>query len=414
MNTDRNRNDGERDSYDDDMFSDAMAAYREVESGTDANTETPPLPAPKTGESSDDDADDQHEAEDLGSEGETDAERDARVAAARDDKGRFAPKKPGGDDKSRLNGAAAKDGQNAPAAPVGPPSSWGVKAKAAWETLPADVKAEIGKREGEMQQGLAALRDFKDLSGYAEQARRAGMTVKQGLDHYVALDNLLRTDIHGGMATLAQNLGYKTREQMGQLFAGLAEKYGGGGGGNPQPGQQNGGGNSEDDILRQILSPVLKPLMDEVAQLRQSSTSRIEADRNAQVQTFATEIQKFAADPANVYFANVESDIARLFAAGMVPNSGNPAADLKTAYDMAVRMHPEIQETLIERRAAEKLAAQRQTEESKAAKARNASRSLGGSRMPGVTLQREAQSAKSGYDDDLAEDVRKAYYSHAS
>lgn len=278
-----------------------------------------------------------------------------------------------------------------------PPPSWSVAAKAAWEKLPAEVRADIVKREGEVQQGLAGLRDYKDLKPYAELASQAGTTIKGALDHYLGVDRLLQRDLAGGLAQVAESYG-ATPQQIGQIFSQLAAKYG--------ASQQ-----SEADPLADILNPLLTPITQQINDLRQQVSQRTVADRNASQAALADAIAQFAADPKNTFFSNVESDMARLFDTGMVQRSGNHAADLRTAYDMAVRLNPETSKALIERQLAEQAQAQRQREQAAAAKARDASRSLGGSRIPG-TVVNAVQNGDASKDDIWA-DVTQAMRAHS-
>lgn len=399
------RND-DQEFIEDDADADVLAAIRELENGG---------AAPK-------DDNDEPDAGDLDT---SDTEPDGQGGRQpRDPGGRFAPKGKEQDGQPPVNGqrqpAATKDGtdgQQPPAAPADttgatPPASWSPRAKAAWANLPQEVRAEIGKREGEVAQGLRALADYKDLKPYADRARSAGVTLKAAFDQYAAIDRLCMNDLPAGLVEIARGFG-RNPQQMGQLFADLAAKFGTqvtAGNPNPAPaGQQPA---SEDAVLQQILAPVLKPLMDKLGVLENTHSQRAEADRNAQVQSLASEINRFSADPKNIYYANVEADMQRLFERGMVPLTGNHAKDLQAAYDLACRLHPEINTLLIEQQVTERQNAARAKEQDKAAKARAASRSLGGSKVPG-TLYTEPKGNSSGPVDDIEADVRAAYRAHA-
>lgn len=424
MNTRRADEAGDGPFIIDDVFEDAMAAYRELEAGGSSpsgGNQPEQSQAQRQGEqpSENDGADEQPP------EGETAEQHTAREN--RDNKGRFTRKATDGADKGADAAQAGKDGQQAAqraddaskpagqqdgtqaAAAAAPPPSWGVKAKAAWDSLPEAVRAEIGKRDGEVQQGLRALQDYNGLEPYAQTLKGMGGSVKQAMDHYTAVDRLLNQDLAGGLGIVAESYN-KDRAALGRMFADIARRYGAAVPNDPQPASAQ---LDESDPLAAALKPFLQPLLTQINDLKSQHSQRGEADRNAQVQTLATEIQRFAADPKNVYFANVEGQISKLFASGMVPNSGNPRQDLQTAYEMAIRLNPEIQETLIEKRAAERLAAERQKEQEKAAKARQASRSVGGSRMPGLMYQKQQQEHADGHD-DVEADVIAAYRAHAS
>jgi len=340
----------------------------------------------------------------LSTEPSDDGPKDTR--GERDAFGRFTPRaKVDGEQPAAIDAAAdpAAPPPVAPEASVAPPPSWGVAAKTAWANLPPEVRAEIGKREVEVSNGLKALTDYKDLAPYAEMARSKGTSIKGALDHYLGFDQELQRDLTGGIAQVAESYGASPAE-LARMFGELAARYGGG---QPQAAQQG----DDDSALRELLTPYLKPLLDEVAQLRQGHQQRADADRNAQATTLKSAVDSFAADPKNVYYANVEADIARLFQGRVVPLTGNPVADLQAAYDMAVYMNPQTRRALIEQQAAADQDRRRQADTDKAAKARAASRSLGGSRISGATIT-EAPRA-SGHD-DIEADVRAAFRAHSS
>lgn len=407
---------GRRDNDDDefivdDLDADVAAAYRQLSEagGDDAAADRQSVTRQET-------TTDDNDEPDVGDD-DTGEDTTARQREGRDDKGRFKPKgkaQDGRDDAGQQSAddTAAKAADEQPGSVDAPPTSWGVKAKTAWANLPVEVRTEIGKREREMGEGLSALRDYKDLKPYADTLRQMGGSVKQAMDHYTGVDRLLNRDLAGGLGIVAESYN-KDRAAIGRMFADLAQRYGASVTPNPQPANGQQAQSGSDDPVAAALAPFLQPLLQEINDLKSQTTGRVEADRNAQVQSLASAIQSFAADPKNVYFANVEGDIANLFARGMVPNSGNPAKDLQTAYDMAIRLNPDISAALIEKQASDRLAAERQKEREKAGKARQASRSVGGSKMPGTIYSKEG-AARSNSHDDVEADVLAAYRAHAS
>lgn len=410
--------------YETDLHEAALSAYREVASRPD---EAPQEDAAPPAQASEETAESQAPATD---------EKPKAPSEGRDEMGRFVAKAAKPEDAAKepdpaaaAAEAAKPEGAEAAAtetpAPIAPPPSWSVKAKTAWDKVPPEVQAEIAKRETEMGQGLAALRDFKDLKPYAEFALQNRTTIKDTLDDFLALNNLMRQDLSGGLGVVAERFG-KSHAELGQMFASLAQRYGHTVAAPTAPTNGHAANGhaaaevDEDDPLMQVLQPVIAPILaqlkaletnhsKELNELKSHHSARAEADRNASVQSLASEITRFAADPKNIYFHNVEADIARLFQKGVVPLSGNHGADLQTAYDLAVRMHPEIYQALIEKRLEEERAAARQREQEAADKARAASRSLGGSRVPGTTIKSPAATDS----DDIEATVRQAYRQHA-
>lgn len=401
---------GERDGQDqglhvDDMDADVTAAFAELAKGGGNETPSPaaPTPAPAANDAEkgagDPPADPSQRPRD---EGGRFAKADQAKPAAPADAAKPDAAKPAGAD-----GTTKPEDQQQPVTADQPPPSWSPKAKLQWQTLPPEIKGEIAKREGEMAQGLAALRDYKDLKPWADLARQHGTTIDGALRHYVTLDDHLRRDLHGGFGALAESYGL-TQAEIGRLFSGLAQKYG------AAPAPTNGARPAPqgDEALMEILQPFLTPITKQLNDFGARLSGRDEADRNASHRSLGVAVSKFAADPANTFFSDVEEQMATLFNTGIVPLTGNHAADLKAAYDLAVRMNPAVSEALIEKRLADSQAEQRRKDQEAAEAARAASRSLGGSRMPGAITH--TQGDNRGQVDDVEADVMAAYRQHLS
>lgn len=410
----------------DDVADDAASAYREAASRVSEPATTAPAtvePATTVGEANDGKA----PAEGKATDGDGD-----KSGTNRDARGRFAPKDGGkggraegeagdkaagseGDGKAAAPEAGEPKAEAAPAVTSGPPPSWSVKAKAAWDALPADVRADIAKRETEMANGLAALRDYKDLKPFAERAQREGTTIAAALDRYVKLEDVLRKNVGAGLAVIAQNFGLN-QQQAAQLFANLARQLGAPGSpaalgnGHAANGAASAAPSAADDPLVSALAPVLAPLRDELSSLKGQLAARADADRKATERSLGAAIEKFAANPANRFFPELEETMTRLMESGIVPMTGNHESDLRAAYDLAAYQHPEVREALIEQRLEERRAAERKKEQEEADKAKLASRSVTGSRLPGTTIE-AAQYANAH--DEIEAVARAAYRQHS-
>ncbi len=315
------------------------------------------------------------------------------------------------------------DPKEAAKAPVdAPPGGWSVKSKTDWAKLKEQfphIHADVLKREGEVAQGLSALKEFRDLKPYQERAQKEGMTLNTDLDRIVRMEDLLSRDLGTGLMQIAHNKGM-TQQAAAQLFANLAIKLGykASPGTAPTNGAGNGGHpasihgmdtqNPAADPLIEAMRPVLGPILQEVNSLKGMLTARQQADQQAAGASLEAAIEKFSSDPKNIYFSDVEDKISELFETGMVKRTGDHTKDLQTAYDLAVRMDATIQEALIEQRLAEARKPTRQNEQEAAGKARAASRSMSGSAMPGTTIRR-VEKAGDAATDDVEEDVRRAY-----
>lgn len=387
----------------DDADADARAAYAEVMSRTPEAETVAPEPvvdAPKAIDTTPDI---------VKTEQKPDGDR------PRDEHGRFAPKSDKADadtsptqvttapaaqaeQKPAETPAAAATEQ--PAAPaVAPPPSWSIKAKADWDKLPEHIRADVAKRETEVAEGYAALRDYKDLKPYADMARQQGTTLSAAMQHYVNMENVLRRDVGHGLALIAQNAGL-SQAQAAELFTGLAQKFGG-----KAPGAEPAEADPLAEMINPLVNPIITPLQQKVADLERQLNVRAQQESIASQQALDKAITEFSADPKNRFFPDLADDIARLFESGMVKKTGNPQHDLQVAYDMAARMNPQVSEALIEQRLQTAEEAKRKREQEAAEKAKAASRSISGSRAPG-TIIRDAE-PDNGVD-DVEADVRRA------
>lgn len=298
-------------------------------------------------------------------------------------------------------------------APSAPPPGWSIKSKAEWDKLPPHIRDDIGKRELEVSKGFA---EYSGLKPFIQRARQSGQTLQQALTSYVGIEDALRRDADGGFIHIASNLGL-TQHQAAQMFARVAGKLGFQNAG-PQPQPAGATGDTprlpadQNADLQQLLSPILAPVLQEVNQLKTALAQQSEFSRTQGLTRAKTAIEQFRSNPAHKYYDNLEDDIANLLQSGMVKRSGDAQADLKTAYDMACKIHPEISELLTSERLAKSEEDKRARDKEAADKARNASRSVNGSPSPGASDVRKNKEGdrlgSKSYDDDLHEDVRAA------
>ncbi len=379
-------------SYDAALSDDVRAAFDEVsnaaESGPDDAAPDAPAPAAPKDAARDSDA--------------KPAVREDASGRLRDESGKFATKV--GSEPARPDPAAATgqpDARAAPAAPSAPPPGWSVQSKAAWDALPEHVRADIIKREHEVDQGFAQYEGMKVLRPYVELARERGTSLPAALDHYIGIENLLRQDFVQGVLRIASNAGIQPQ----QLAVALASYL---------PSAPNQNGAADDGQWAQpfdpnVLQPWLNPLTQQVNQLTQLFAQQQQAEHARSLGVVNSALDRFIADPAHRYFQNVEPTIIQLIESGIVPRTGDHVADLNKAYDMACNMHPEIRELMIKDRLAKGSDTRRQSEKDAAEKARLASRSITGSPSNGAAAPASKRPDGVSYDDDLYADVRAAY-----
>jgi hypothetical protein len=92
------------------------------------------------------------------------------------------------------------------------------------------------------------------------------------------------------------------------------------------------------------------------AQLANLSTEKLygsaQVTQQVNQQTYS-DFQAFASDPANEFFQQVRPTMATLIERGVAP-------DLRTAYQMALGMHPDVQAKMVERAVNDRMVAQKQ------------------------------------------------------
>lgn len=279
----------------------------------------------------------------------------------RDEAGRFAQKV--ADDAAKAAAAAAPvDPALDPAKPAvvaaAPPPGWPVAAKAAFGTLPPVVQEAIAKRETEVSDGF---KQYEGLKPYLEEATRNGTTLPEALRAYGQAEQALMKDFRGGILHLCQTFGVNPQALAQSLSGGQSQA---------RPPAQSGApaGQSAADIEARREIQALKHQLQQFA-----------AERDTGIQSsIEQEISAFASRPENVYFQNVQEEMAALL-------NGGQAKDLKEAYDMAVWARPDTRAELLKQQAQREAAAANQ----KAAAARNASGSLAtGLPVPGASSGR--------------------------
>ena len=266
---------------------------------------------------------------------------------ARDEAGRFAK----GDAKAL---AGVKDGVAAIAAPVidpnalaapvdplapvvdapRPPPGWSVASKVAFDALPDVVKADIAKREVEIDKGLSKLREYKAIDPYVDMARSSNTTLDVALDRYTKMEKMLQTDFLGGIAALCRNAGVQPASLAQAIFARS--------GGSPD---QAGNAGNQPQANQAAQGIDLSPIQQRLSQLEGFFQQQKKDDDARKNHAVHAEIEAFKADPNHPYLENVRPQMARLLDSGM-------ATTLTEAYESACWTHPEIKQLLIKKEAA--------------------------------------------------------------
>ena len=226
---------------------------------------------------------------------------------------------------------------------IRPPASWSAQAKSDFAALPPHIQREVSKREGDIDKGFREraeqIKRYEPLEAVIAPHRQkwsvAGVDEATAVKQLLAASDWLDRDPTQALTHLAR--------QYGVNIASLGQ------GANPQPGGDAGQPQAQPDPVASRIEALERQL--------------VERDN----QTYQTQIETFAADPANLYFDNVKPAMAALLKTGTVET-------LSEAYERAIWADPTIRPILLQQQAAPKPA-----DPNRAAKARLASVSVTGS-----------------------------------
>ena len=200
-----------------------------------------------------------------------------------------------------------------PTQTVRPPPGWSPASKVAFDGLPESVKADIVKREAEVNQGFAKLSEYKPIEKYVDMAKQGGTTLDRALEAYTGIETLLRKDVFAGVEQVLKNVGVNP--------VAFAQAYLNRNGGAPQKGAPG-----DQPVVHQ-------PQQIDPTAIVNQAVSAIRAEQ--QHKEMQSEIVKFAADPKNRFYENVKPAMAQILQAGLATN-------LQDAYDKACRLDPTV------------------------------------------------------------------------
>jgi hypothetical protein len=211
-----------------------------------------------------------------------------------------------------------------------PPASWKAGAKERWSSLPPEARAEINRREREINIGLQQAAEksrFADTFARTIEPYRASMAAEGVTDPMVAVSNLLQT---------ANTLRMGTTVQRATTIAKLIEYYGvdlptldGILAGNAQTAVNPT--SQFEELLNQKLAP-LQQMLQYQQQQEQFSQQQLYQEANETIEQF---IESGKAE----YFEEVREDMADLL--DMAAKRGRQMS-IQEAYDRACLAHPEI------------------------------------------------------------------------
>lgn len=285
-----------------------------------------------------DEVDDKPAAEPAAPAAPAAAPADDKASTGRDASGRFAPKTPAeGAQTAQAPAvpAAQADGTFTPApqpAELKPPASWTPQAREKWASLTPEIRAEVHRREGEMQtvlQKSAGARQFVDafenvVRPYELFIRQENSNPLQAVQNLMSTAAMFRTgtphqkaDLVAGMI---RNFGIDI-EMLDTMLAGQTVAPGV----QPQAASQ------------QFRDPRFDQFIAAQQQLVQQTEQR-------QMQEVHQEVARFA--EKHEFYSDVQGLMADLMA---VKAKQGQALDLEGAYKLACAMHEGVAATLAQR-----------------------------------------------------------------
>lgn len=257
-----------------------------------------------------------------------------RAQRERDEAGRFKAKEEGAP-VAKAPAVAAPAAPDTPA-PRKAPSSWKKDYWEAYGALDPKLADYIAQREEQFASGVST---YKQEAERAKELFDAIAPFQADLQQHGVQPAQWLRQLGGAHQILVRG----TPEQKLQAFHKLAQDY-----------RVPIDALLDPNVRQQFMSQQQQQPQPDVRELVQEQFMAVRAQ---------TEIEQFAADPANEHFEAVKETMRQLLAAGLAP-------DLKSAYEKAVRMDPELfeREQLRTQEAADKQ--RRDAEAARVAKAR--------------------------------------------
>lgn len=282
-------------------------------------------------------------------------EMEQEAAAARDERGRFAPREPKAEDAGETPPAATEtqdepppaESASKPDARLAPPDGWPSDARLAWDRLPRAaqeaLRADLDAGRislGKPPQGEAAPDPVREVvKTYEPLISQYGTTPEQYVRQLFEAARALDENPAEALKWLARSRGVDLATLVPQTQGAQASQG--------------------------YVDPSVAQLQQEITQLKGYLTQQERAQHDARLAEQQRAIDAFAQEkgsdgtPLRPHFNEVRVTMGRLMQTG-------EATDMATAYDMAVWARPDLRQRILEQeRKAE--AAKREAEQRKAA-----------------------------------------------
>jgi len=234
--------------------------------------------------------------------------------------------------------------------PVGPPPGWSQQSKEFFNSLPPDhpIRQDVAKREEEVSNG------FKSYSEKTKQYEAIEQVLAPSRSRFQQFG--VQNDAEAISRLFQWEASFANPQTQLQAFHNLAHTYGVDLSqfARQSPAPSDGG---------EAIPDHLKPVLDEVGQLRQTVTGFVNAQQLAEQNRVASEISSFAKD--HPHFEKLRVSMGQLMQAGVVAQN-----DLEAAYQKALRMNDELFEASQREQEEKRKAEFEKTQKEAAAKAR--------------------------------------------
>lgn len=274
--------------------------------------------------------------------------------------GKFAPKEATAEVTPGPASPVTEQAPEAPVAPTAPlfspPKTWRKEAAEAFATLPPLVQEEITKREQDIFRGISQYKEHAQIGQVFDTTLKPMLPLFQKY-------NLNPADAAKRALTAHFNLTLAAPEVKVELARTLLRDYG-------IPLEALGLPDGTTGAVQAQSNPILEQrisqLQQQLAEVGQTTTFMQQRyAEQVRSQTRGT-VDKFADDPANIYFDELTDDMVRLIQSGA-------AQDLPEAYEKAVWLNPVVRAKEIARLSAAQSAQSATQSTAKISEARRAS-----------------------------------------
>lgn len=295
-------------------------------------------------------------------EAEPAAETSTAAPRERDEAGKFAAKSP--DTSTAVTTQQQPTAEAAASTVPTPPRGWSPNSKVAFNNLPEFVRADIAKREAEVDAGFAK---YSGLDQYVQQFEAAGVRLPDAIAAYRSAETQLEQNFPQGIVGLCQQFDVHPVALANTIL----QRYG-----QAPSGQQQQTGATDPRLQQHIASLE--------ARLNNYEGER----RNETINAVNTDIEKFITDPSNKFVDNVVDQMLPLIKDA---RERGQKVDLKEAYEAACWLNPEIRQMLINEQLTAKSKQQKDKARDAANQARASAASVTGAPTPGINTDAASQ-----------------------